>query len=680
MANPKREKKRSLRMQLVLVISIMTFVVCIGGGTVLYKTAENIIRQGIHEILIAHAEHGGVVIDSVLQKYMAVVETIADMDQLSGNGTMDEKMAFLKTQAERHGYARMTIVDRNGKGTTTDGMTPDLSERDYFKIAAGGKTNVSDPVISDNDNKLAVVVAAPIKKGDTVTGVLTATFDAKMLSDITNSINYSGDGYAFMLNGKGEKIAHANYDLVLNMDNDFENVKEKPFLRELVDAESKMIAKETGVASYTYVDSSGKQLLKMMGYAPVPGTNWSIGVTAPETIVLSKLTSMQFSAFVVDGILLIIVVLIATGIAIWISRPILALTGMVGKMAALDLTAEETDQIKKAARQSNEIGSIARSILHLKQEFHTVIKGVRTESQEVMSTVDAVLVNIGELNNGIQEVSATTEELSAGMEETAASTQEMNATSQEIETAVESIASRAQEGAFTASAISQRATELSRSFGESQKNARNVLSNTSEKLNKALEESKSVEQINTLSDTIMQITAQTNLLALNAAIEAARAGESGKGFAVVAEEIRKLAEDSKTAVTQIQQVIKTVISSVENLASTSNDLLRFVSKDVEEDYRQMLHATEQYNEDASSVNSMTMDFSATSEELLASIQNMIKAINEITEATNEGADGTGNIAGRSTEIVTKSAEVVAQVDKSQHSADKLIQLVSKFTV
>jgi methyl-accepting chemotaxis protein len=679
MANPKREKKRSLRMQLVLVISIMTFVVCIGLGTSLYMMSGKIVSQSIDEALIAHAKHGGVIMGNVLQKYMAVAETVAGMDEMSETGTMDEKMAVLKAQTARNGYISMAVADTNGKGTAMDGTTLDLSGQDYFKTAAGGKANASDPVPGKNGN-VSVTVAAPIKNGNTVTGVLTATFDAKLLSDITNSINYSGDGYAFMLNSKGVKIAHANYDLVLQEDNDFENVKKKPFLKGLVDAESKMIAGETGVASYTYVDGSGKQLQKMMGFAPVPGTGWSIGVTAPETVVLSKMTSLQVSAIVFATIFLFIAVLVAAGIAIWISRPILALTGMVGKMAALDLTAEETDQIKKAARQSNEIGSIARSILHLKQEFHTVIKGVRTESQEVMSTVDAVLVNIGELNNGIQEVSATTEELSAGMEETAASTQEMNATSQEIETAVESIASRAQEGAFTASAISRRATELSRSFGESQKNARNVLSNTSEKLNKALEESKSVEQINTLSDTIMQITAQTNLLALNAAIEAARAGESGKGFAVVAEEIRKLAEDSKTAVTQIQQVIKTVISSVENLASTSNDLLRFVSKDVEEDYRQMLHATEQYNEDASSVNSMTMDFSATSEELLASIQNMIKAINEITEATNEGADGTGNIAGRSTEIVTKSAEVVAQVDKSQHSADKLSQLVSKFTV
>ncbi|MEG0440668.1 MAG: methyl-accepting chemotaxis protein, partial [Solibacillus sp.] len=77
-------------------------------------------------------------------------------------------------------------------------------------------------------------------------------------------------------------------------------------------------------------------------------------------------------------------------------------------------------------------------------------------------------------------------------------------------------------------------------------------------LEEAMENSKVVTQINVLSESIMQISSQTNLLALNAAIEAARAGEAGRGFAVVADEIRKLAEESKNTVIEIQGITEKV--------------------------------------------------------------------------------------------------------------------------
>jgi hypothetical protein len=118
------------------------------------------------------------------------------------------------------------------------------------------------------------------------------------------------------------------------------------------------------------------------------------------------------------------------------------------------------------------------------------------------------------------------------------------------------------------------------------------------RMEKALEDSKAVEEINMLAEAILQIASQTNLLALNAAIEAARAGENGRGFAVVADEIRKLAGDSKTTVEQIQSVTEGVVGSVHDLAQNSNDLLTFVLNDVDQDYQTMLSTTNQYSIDA----------------------------------------------------------------------------------
>lgn len=266
------------------------------------------------------------------------------------------------------------------------------------------------------------------------------------------------------------------------------------------------------------------------------------------------------------------------------------------------------------------------------------------------------------------------------MEETAASTEEMNATSSEIESAVDSIAAKAEEGAATAGSISKKANELRESFAASHHSAYNIFMDVRDKLENALEESKSVEHINELADAILQITSQTNLLALNAAIEAARAGEAGRGFAVVADEIRKLAEDSKNTVTQIQDITKTVVQSVENLSTSSHSLLTFMAGDVDRDYKTMLSATEEYKKDAEHIDGLITDFSATSEELAASMQTMLKALNEITAATSEGAGGTANIAEKTAAIAEMANEVTKQTNSSRESAERLARMVAKFKV
>ena len=182
------------------------------------------------------------------------------------------------------------------------------------------------------------------------------------------------------------------------------------------------------------------------------------------------------------------------------------------------------------------------------------------------------------------------------------------------------------------------------------------------------------------SNLIFPITGQTNLLALNASIEAARAGEAGKGFAVVAEEIRVLAEQSKDAVANIQAVTENVDNAVANLANDSNHLLDFVDTDIVKSFGDFEKMADDYNMDASKINDLVSDFSATSEELVASISNITEAIEGITSASNDSAAGTTNIAQKTVSIAGESAEVMKGVKTAEASAGELRKNVSNFVI
>jgi methyl-accepting chemotaxis protein len=131
---------------------------------------------------------------------------------------------------------------------------------------------------------------------------------------------------------------------------------------------------------------------------------------------------------------------------------------------------------------------------------------------------------------------------------------------------------------------------------------------------------------------------------------------------------------------QITEVTSRVTGSVDNLASSSNSLLSYVSSDVANDYKVMLDIADKYSQDARFVDTLGTEFSATSEELLASIHNMLLAIDGVAKAANEGATGTTDIANRAVEVNEKSSNVKDVVSKTRESANKLKAEIERFKI
>lgn len=373
----------------------------------------------------------------------------------------------------------------------------------------------------------------------------------------------------------------------------------------------------------------------------------------------------------------IIAVLITTVISRTLNKDLKNFSKYLDTLSTGDFTVRLSDDYMV---RKDDFGGLARNLENMKNAVAKLVGSAKTEADNILLVMENINKNIQDLNGNIEDVAATTEELAASMEETAASAQEMTATSSEIETATRSIAEKSQEAALEIVKISKRASDTRAEVEATQSKTSEMKSRIEEKLSEALEKAKIVTEINVLTEAIMGITSQTNLLALNASIEAARAGESGKGFAVVADEIRNLANQSKATVTKIQDVTQEVTDAVKNLSGNADELLQFVSKDITQNFNNLAEVARAYMDDAIYMDGMVTDFSATSEELLASITNIMTAVSEVANAASEGASGTSDIAEKISVITDKSAEVTNEVVASGKSSENLRREISSFKI
>lgn len=393
---------------------------------------------------------------------------------------------------------------------------------------------------------------------------------------------------------------------------------------------------------------------------------------------LAKYVTIRMTALIGAclGLLLIVGVLVAM-IALDIIHSVRNISASINVIAGGDFVQKVP---KKLVNRKDDFGNLAKTLEGMRHSLRGLLAQVKNESVNIDHVVESIDANVFTLNSEIEDVSATTQELAASTEETAASADQINSMTQQIDDAAREIATRAQDGATEAEDIHKRASQSKTNAVENRQKMEQLQAEIRSSLQKALEDAKVVEKIGILADSILNITGQTNLLALNASIEAARAGDAGRGFAVVAEEIRVLAEQSQEAVANIQAVTENVSSAVGNLAKDSNRLLDYVDQDVVESFALFEQMADDYNADATKINELVSDFSATSEELLASINSISEAIDGITLASNDSAAGTTNIAQKTVSIVNESSEVMKSAKVAEQSAEELRKNVDNFKI
>lgn len=326
----------------------------------------------------------------------------------------------------------------------------------------------------------------------------------------------------------------------------------------------------------------------------------------------------------------------------------------------------EGDLTKRISILSNdEISDLGNGINTFMSKLQSIMKMIIENSRKLEEVVSEVQESVRTSNDSASDLSAVTEELSATMQEVGHSATIINQNADSVRSEVEMIADKS-------NSINEYSKKMKENADKMELDARTNMQETSTKvqeilevLNQAIEDSKSVEQVNGLTNDILNISSQTNLLALNASIEAARAGEAGKGFAVVADEIRQLAASSRQTANRIQEINSVVINAVHNLAGHSNNLVEYMTDSILPEFENFVSSGEQYRDNATYIEGVMNEFTTKTDDLKRAVDEIAASIETITDAIEDGARGVTGAAESTQVLVTDMENISNRMDENQ---------------
>ena len=246
------------------------------------------------------------------------------------------------------------------------------------------------------------------------------------------------------------------------------------------------------------------------------------------------------------------------------------------------------------------------------------------------------------INQNIMEISAAMEETGANIDSQTTSIQNIDKTCKDTTHAVDVLVSHAEEMSDKAKEIGERVNEAVQKLMTDKDSAVVKADESRNRMQMAIQQTRIIGEITTVSASIVEIASQTNLLALNASIEAARAGESGKGFAV-AEEIKQLSEDTSNEIRKVNDLTQKVFESVKILSTESNELLVFLDETVLADYDKFASLANQYKEDANYYEETSGSMEHNAEEVMDAIQSISNVLENASSAQMELASAVESV-------------------------------------
>jgi methyl-accepting chemotaxis protein len=547
----------------------------------------------------------------------------------------------------------ISLIDSDGTirlSTLPPNVGKNLKQRDYFQAGMQGQSFISGVAIALTDGQVSLFRSAPVYGSDgKVIGVMQGRSGVDALQNmIDQARGRVGSGATgLLIDDQGLVIASG---------------QDPHWLLRPIIALSPEVARSM-MADGRWADKAAPDPLGLNDLTPVIGTNtrttldWHaqnteyhvIAVPLQQTdwVYVAALPSQTFEAaahdFLRTAVLAAIAGLLVAGIlSVLLTRPIGSAVRQVAD-AARGLATGDLDQIIDV-RSQDELGEMAAAFATMMLQ----LRGLRTEVKEGADSLsgagEAILAAVAQ-----QSAGATAQ--SAAIAETSATVEEVKASAQQATQLAESVA-----------ATSREADRIAADGVAAVQDATGGMANIREKVESIADQilalSEQSQQIGEIIATVGDLADQSNMLALNAAIEATRAGEHGRGFAVVAQEIRALAEQSKTATAQVRAILS----------------------DVQRATNAAVMATEQGTKGVDAGAQLIDRAGETITELAAVIQDASTSAQQITAAVRQHSIGMEQIVAAMSDISRATQQNLNATSSTQRAAEDLTSLAKRLAI